>query len=57
MSLPSKYNEMSNFYKFLNAFINIHKTINIKTKDQKDRIIKNIKVLYNNYFDAYKKKL
>ena len=55
MSLFSKYDEMSNFYKLLNALINIHKAINIKTKDRKDKIIKNIKLLYNNYFDAYKK--
>ena len=55
MSLLSKYNEMSNFYKLLNAFINIHKAVNVKTKDRKDKIIKNVKLLCNNYFDAYKK--
>ena len=47
---------MINFYKLLNLFINIHKAVNIKTNDRKDKIIKNFKLLYNNYFDAYKKK-
>ena len=55
MSLPSKYNEMSNFYTLLNAFNNTHKAINIKTKGCKDKIIKHVKLLYKNYFDAYKK--
>ena len=57
MSLGSKYDEMIVFYTLLNAFINTHKAINTKTKDRKDRIMNNVKPLYDRYFDAYKKKL
>ena len=55
MSLGSKYNEMNDFYTLLNAFINTHKATNTETKDRKDRIMNNIKPLYDMYFDAYKK--
>ena len=55
MSLGSKYDEMIVFYTLLNAFINTHKAINTKTKDRKDRIMNNVKPLYDRYFDAYKK--
>ena len=55
LSLASKYDEMSNFYTLLNAFINTHKATNIKTKDRKYKIIKNVKLLYDEYFNAYKK--
>ena len=51
MSLPSKYDEMSSFYKLLNVFINTHNATNIKIKDCKDKIIKNVKLLYNNFND------
>ena len=50
-SLPSKYDEMSNFHKLLNAFINTHKGTNIKTEDCKDKVIKNVKLLYNDFND------
>ena len=45
MSLPSKYDEMSSFYKLLNVFINTHNATNIKIKDCEDKIIKNVKLL------------
>ena len=51
MSLPSKYDEMSNFHKLLNASINTHKGTNIKTEDRKDKVIKNVKLLYNDFND------
>ena len=55
MSLGSKYDEMIDFYELLNSFINTHKAINTKTKDRKDKIMNNVKSLYDNYFDAYQK--
>ena len=55
MSLASKYDDMHDFYPLLKRFINTHKAISIEKKDHKDRIIKNVKLFYNNYFDAYKK--
>ena len=55
MSLGSKCDEMIVFYTLLNAFINRHKATNTKTKDRKDRIMNNVKPLYDRYFDAYKK--
>ena len=55
MSLGSKYDEMIDFYTLLNAFINTHEVITTKTKDRKDRIMNNVKPLYDKYFDTYKK--
>ena len=55
MSLGSKYDEMNDFYTLLNAFINTHKATTTETKDLKDRIMNNVKSLYNKYLDAYKK--
>ena len=55
MSLGSKYDEMVDFCMLLNAFLNTHKAINTETKDRKDRIMNNVKLLYDRYFDAYKK--
>ena len=57
MSLGSKYDETSEFHKLLISFINAHKAINTETKDRKDRVLSYVKLLYNNYFDTYKKKL
>ena len=54
MSLDSKYDVMTDFYEFLNSFINIHKTT-IETNDRKNRILSYVKPLYDKYFDAYKK--
>ena len=54
-SLGSKYNDMTDFYKLLNSFINTHKVINTETKDRKNKILSYVKPLYKNYFDAYKK--
>ena len=39
MSRGSKYNEMSDFYTLLNAFINTHKATNTETNDRKSRIL------------------
>ena len=55
MSLGSKNDEMSDFYTLLNAFINTQKATNIETKDRKDRIIKYVKPLYDQYFNVYNK--
>ena len=55
MSLEFKYNEIIEFYKLLNLFINGHKTINTETKDRKDKILSCVNPIYNNYLDAYKK--
>ena len=55
MSLGSKYDMMIDFYTLLNAFINTQEATTDETKDRKDRIMNNVKPLYNNYFDAYKK--
>ena len=57
MSLGSKYNEVNDFYVLLNEFINTHKSTTTETKERKDRIMKNVKRLYNKYFDTYKKKI
>ena len=45
MSLPSKYDDMSDFYTLLKTFINTHKETNIETKDHEDRVIKHVKPL------------
>ena len=55
MSLGSKYDEMNDFYTLLNAFINTHEATTTETKDRKDRIMNNVKPLYNKYLDAYRK--
>ena len=55
MSLGSKYNEMNDFYALLNVFINTHEATTTETKDRKDIIMKNVKQLYNKYFDNCKK--
>ena len=55
MSLASKYDEINDFCALLNAFINTHEATTTETKDRKDRIMENVKQLYNKYFDTYKK--
>ena len=55
MSLGSKCDEINDFYELLNAFINTHETTTTETKYCKDRIMKNVKQLYNKCFDTYKK--
>ena len=57
MLLKSKYEEMDEFYQLLDTFINIHKAITDETRDRKNRVLNRVKQLYNNYFNAYKKKL
>ena len=57
MLLKSKYEEMDEFYQLLDTFINTHKTITDETRDRKNRVLNRVKQLYNNYFNAYKKKL
>ena len=54
MSLGSKYDEINEFYTLLSDFKN-HKPITAETKSSKNRILNNIKQLYDKYFDAYKK--
>ena len=54
MSLGSKYDEMNDFYTLLNAFINTHEATTTETKILKDRIMNNVKQLYNKYLDTYK---
>ena len=54
MSLGSKYDEINEFYTLLSDFKN-HKPITAETKNSKNRILNNIKQLYDKYFDAYKK--
>ena len=55
MLLGSKYDEMNDFYALLNAFINTHEATTTETKDRKNRIMNNVKQLYNKYLDTYKK--
>ena len=54
MSLGSKHGEMNEFYTLLNVFINTHEAPNTETKDCKNRIMNNVKQLYNKYLDTYK---
>ena len=46
---------MNDFYMLLNAFINTHKATTTETKIHKDRIMNNVKQLYNKYLDTFKK--
>ena len=46
---------MSDFYTFLNAFINTHEATTTETKNRRNRIMNNFNQLYNKYFDTYKK--
>ena len=55
MSLGSKYDEINDFYTLLNTFINTHEAITTETKDRKNRIMNNVKLLHDEYLDAYKK--
>ena len=55
MSLGSKYDEINDFYTFLNVFIYIHKATNTETKNRKERVMKKVLQLYNDYFNLYKK--
>ena len=54
MSLGSKYCEINDFYKLLNAVINTHEATTTETKDGKNRIVNYLKQLYNKYLDTYK---
>ena len=55
MSVGSKCDDRNDFYTLLNAFINTHKVANTKTKNRKERVMKKVMQLYNDYFDVYKK--
>ena len=55
MSLGSKYDEVSDFQTLLNVFINTDEATTTDTKYRKNRIMKNLKQLYNKYLDTYKK--
>ena len=50
MSLGSKYDEMNDFYMFLNAFTNTLQATTTETKDRKDRNMNNVKRLYDKYY-------
>ena len=52
ISLGSKHDEINDFYKLFNSFINMHKATTNETKDRKDKTIKYDKPLYNGYFNA-----
>ena len=47
MSQSSKYDEMNDFYTLLNAFINTHEATTTEANDRKNRILSNVKQLYN----------
>ena len=47
MSLGSKYDEIIYFHALLNPFINTREATTIETNDCKDRIMKNVKQLYD----------
>ena len=53
MSLDSKYNKMKKFTNLLTNFKNL-KSKNPKTQLKKERIMKNVDKLYENYCNAYK---
>ena len=55
MSLKSKYDERNEFYQLLDTFSTKYKTITDETRDQKNTVLNEVKQLYNNYFNAYKK--
>ena len=55
MSLGSKYGEINDFYTLWNEFINTHEAITTETKDRKNKIMSNVKQIYNKYLDTYKK--
>ena len=55
MSLDSKFDEMSDFYMLLKTFNSAQKKTSIETKDRKDRIMKYVKPLCDEYFNACKK--
>ena len=54
VSIDSKHGKLKEFYELLIDFKN-HKPTNNKTKDCKNRILKNFNQLCNKYFDTYKK--
>ena len=54
VSIDSKHGKLKEFYELLSDFKN-HKPTNNKTKDCKNRILKNFNQLCNKYFDTYKK--
>ena len=46
---------MNDFYTLLDSFINTREAITDETKDRKDKIMKYVKPLYDEYFNDYKK--
>ena len=55
MSVGFKYDEINDFYMLLSAFIKRHEETNTETENHKNRILNNVKQLYNKYLDSYKK--
>ena len=54
VSIDSRHCELKEFHKLLSDFRN-HKPITTKTKNRKNRIMNNVKQLYNKYLDTYQK--
>ena len=57
MSLGSKYDEINDFYVLLKSFINTHEATTAETNDRKNKILSYVKPLYDQYFNAYQKKI
>ena len=55
MSLGSKWDEINDFYIFLNVFISTHEATPSETKNRINRILNNVNQLYNDYFNLSKK--
>ena len=53
MSLDSKYNKMNNFMTLLDNFKGV-KTKTPDTEIKRNKVLKNVITLYNNYCDIYK---
>ena len=53
VSIDSKHGQVKEFYKLLSDFRN-HKPNTTETKNCKNRILNNVKQLYNKYFDTHK---
>ena len=53
--MTSNYDEIDDFYKLLDSFINTHKATTNETKIRKNKILSYVKPLYNKYFNAYEK--
>ena len=55
MSLGFRYNEINDFYELLDSFINTLEATTNETNDLENRILSYVMLLYDKYFNAYKK--